>query len=302
MKTIEIFGFPMDLGASRRGVDMGPSAIRLAGLQQQLEDLGFKVFDRGDISIKTKEILNISNPKLKYLEEIVSSSNKLALQVEESLNNKNFPICIGGDHSIAIGSIAGIASHCKKHNKKLGIIWVDAHADMNTDLTTPSGNIHGMGFSASLGLGNKTLTDIMNIKPKAEAKNCALIGVRSIDSMERNNMNSIGLQVFSMHEIDKLGIYSIISKVIDNLKNKVDHIHLSFDADAIDPEIAPGVGTPVNGGLSYRESHLLMEVIAESGCLSSMEIAEVNPILDNGNRTAELVSMMIASSLGLKIY
>lgn len=302
MKIIEIFGFPIDLGASRRGVDMGPSAIRLSGLQKQLEDLGYKVFDKGDIGIKTKEVLNITNPKLKYLDEIVKASNELALQVEKSLNSGNFPLCIGGDHSIALGSIAGIASHCKKHNKKLGIIWVDAHADMNTDLTSPSGNIHGMGFSASLGLGDKSLTELMNINPKAEAQNCALIGVRSIDDKERENMNSLGLQVFSMHEIDKLGIYKIISKVIEDLKSKVDHIHLSFDVDAIDPETAPGVGTPVKGGLSYRESHLLMEVIAESGCLSSMEIAEVNPILDNGNRTAELVSMMVASSLGLKIY
>ena len=302
MKTIEIYGFPMDLGASRRGVDMGPSAIRLAGLQKQLEDLGFNVIDKGDINIKTKEVLTISNPKLKYMEEIVSASNKLAIQVEESLSRNNFPLCIGGDHSIAIGSIAGIASHCKKQNKKLGIIWVDAHADMNTAETTPSGNIHGMGFSASLGLGDKNLSCIMNINPKAEAKNCALIGVRSIDEMERSNLNSLGLQVFSMHEIDKVGIYPIISKVIKELKSRVDHIHLSFDADAIDPETAPGVGTPVNGGLSYRESHLLMEIIAESGCLSSMEIAEVNPIIDNGNQTAELVSKMIASSLGLKIY
>ncbi len=226
----------------------------------------------------------------------------LALQVEDSLNKNNFPLCIGGDHSIAIGSIAGIASHCSKHDKKLGIIWVDAHADMNTDLTTPSGNIHGMGFSASLGLGNNALAGIMNIIPKAKAENCALIGVRSIDSKERDNINSLGLKVYSMHEIDKMGIYKVISIVIDDLKNKVDHIHLSFDADAIDPETAPGVGTPVSGGLSYRESHLLMEVIAESGCLSSMEIAEVNPILDNGNRTAELISMMVASSFGLKIY
>lgn len=302
MKTIEIFGFPIDLGASRRGVDMGPSAIRLSGLQKQLEDLGYHVFDRGDINIKTKEVLHITNPKLKYLDEIVKASNKLGAQVEKSLNNGNFPLCIGGDHSIALGSIAGIASHCKKHNKKLGIIWVDAHADMNTDSTTPSGNIHGMGFSASLGLGDNSLSEIMNIKPKAEAQNCALIGVRSIDSKERENMNSLGLQVFTMHEIDKMGIYKIIYKVIEDLKSKVDHIHLSFDVDAIDPETAPGVGTPVKGGLSYRETHLMMEVIAESGCLSSMEIAEVNPILDSGNRTAELVSMMIASSLGLKIY
>jgi arginase len=302
MKAIDIFGFPMDLGASRRGVDMGPSAFRIAGLQKQLEELGFNVADKGDIIIKNKEVLSISNPKLKYLDEIVSSSYQLAIQVEESLNNKNFPLCIGGDHSLAIGSIAGIASHCSKHNKKLGIIWVDAHADMNTDKTSPSGNIHGMGFSASLGLGDKALTGIMNICPKAEAQNCALIGVRSIDPMERKNIDSLGLPVYSMHEIDKLGIFEIISKVIEDLKRKVDHIHLSFDADAIDPETAPGVGTKVKGGLSYRESHLLMEVIAESGCLSSMEIAEVNPILDHGNRTAELVSQMIASCLGLRIY
>ena len=302
MKTIEIFGFPMDLGASRRGVDMGPSAIRLACLQKQLEDLGYKVLDKGDVRIKTKEVMDVTNPKLKYLEEIVNASQELAHKVEESLDRKSFPLCLGGDHSMALGSIAGIAAHCNKHNKKLGIIWVDAHADMNTDLTSPSGNIHGMSLSASLGLGDKALTGINNICPKAEAKNCAIIGVRSIDDKEKENMDSLGLQVFTMHEIDKLGIYSIISKVINDLKSRVDHIHLSFDADAIDPEIAPGVGTPVKGGLSYRESHLLMEVIAESGCLSSMEIAEVNPILDNGNRTAELVSVMIASSLGLRIY
>lgn len=202
---------------------------------------------------------------------------------------------------MAIGTIAGIASYCKRNKLKTGIIWIDAHADMNTDVTSPSGNIHGMPMAAALGLGNKRLVGFYGFSPKVKAENCALIGVRSIDPQERINIKKIGLPVYTMSDVDKLGIHRIINRVLQQFREKVDHIHVSFDLDSVDPEIAPGVGTPVPGGLSYREAHLLMESIAECGCMSSLEISEVNPILDRRNRSAEFAVDLVASSMGQRI-
>lgn len=300
-KHIDIIGFPMDLGADRRGVDMGPTALRIAGIEQKLKSLGYNVADLGDIFIRNQELQKIKNANLKYLDEIVKTTDKLARIVDKSLNNGNFPLCIGGDHSMAIGTIAGVASHCKKNKHELGLIWIDAHADMNTDKTTPSGNIHGMSVAASLGLGEKSLTNLYGFFPKVKPENVAMIAIRSLDQGEIAIIKKLNLKIYTMTEIDRKGIGFIINKVLKELKQRVQHIHVSFDADALDPSIAQGVGTPVNGGLNYREAHLLMESIAECGCMSSLEVAEVNPILDNKNKSAELTAELIASSMGLRI-
>lgn len=300
-QTITIIGFPMDLGSGRRGVDMGPSALRIAGLQTKLEQLGYKVEDTGDVNIEIMEKQKLHNPKLRYLDEILKTSKVLANRVEKVLEQNKFPLCIGGDHSMAIGTIAGISSYCKKNGLTLGVIWIDAHTDMNTDDTTPSGNIHGMPLAASMGFGNKELVDFYGFAPKLKPENCAVIGARSIDVDERLNIKKLNPAVYTMSDVDKLGIHRIISRVLKQFKEKVDHIHVSFDVDSVDPTFAPGVGTPVPGGLNYREAHLLMEAIAECGCMSSLEVAEVNPILDVHNSSAVFAADLIASSMGQRI-
>jgi arginase len=300
-KTINIIGFPMDLGADRRGVDMGPSAMRIAGLRERMEKLGYKVIDSGDIFVQIMERQKITNPKLKYLNQIVKTSNILAKKVEKTLDSGKFPLCIGGDHSMALGSIAGISAYCKKNKMKLGLIWIDAHADMNTDETSPSGNIHGMPLAASLGLGHEKLTQIYGFSPKLKPENCALIGIRSIDRLEKENIKKLNIPVYTMTDIDKIGVNRIISRVLKEFKDKVDHIHVSFDLDVVDPSVSPGVGTPVPGGFSFREAHLVMEAIADCGCMSSLEITEVNPILDDKNKSAQFAVEIIASSLGQRI-
>lgn len=300
-KIVNMIGFPMDLGADRRGVDMGPSALRIAGLSGKLQNLGYKIIDDGDIIIEIKEKQKVKNPKLKYLDEILKTSKMLAEKVEKVLSKNHFPLCIGGDHSMAIGTVAGISSYCRKNNLKLGVIWIDAHADMNTDKTTPSGNIHGMPLAASLGLGHKQLVNIYGFSPKLKAENCALIGVRSIDEFEKKSIKNLNLSVYTMSDIDKLGIHRIIARVLKQFQEKVDHIHVSFDLDSVDPILAPGVGTPIPGGLNFRESHLLMESIAECGCMNSLEVTEVNPILDDKNKSAVFAAELIASSMGQRI-
>ena len=264
-ENVSIIGFPMDLGADRRGVDMGPSALRIAGLQPKLELLGYKVTDFGDIKIEIMERQKIKNPKLKYIDEIIKTSKLLAEKVEKVLEKGDFPLCIGGDHSMALGTISGISSYCRNRKLKLGVIWIDAHSDMNTDETSPSGNIHGMPLSALMGLGHNELVDFYGFTPKLNPENCALIGIRSIDEAEKSNIKKLKVPVYTMTDIDKLGIHRIIAKVLKQFREKVDHIHISFDVDCVDPSVAPGVGTPIPGGLTYREAHLLMETIAECG-------------------------------------
>lgn len=300
-ENVVIIGFPMDLGADRRGVDMGPSALRIAGLQKKLENLGYKVEDTGDIKIEIMEKQKIKNPKLKYLAEIIKTSKKLAEKVEKVLDNGDFPLCIGGDHSIALGTISGISTFCKKKKLKLGVIWIDAHSDMNTEKTSPSGNIHGMPLAALMGLGHDDLVNFQGFSPKLQPQNCAIIGVRSVDEAEKLNIRKLKVPIYTMNDIDKLGIHRIITKVLKQFRERVDHIHISFDLDSVDPSVAPGVGTPVPGGLSYREAHLLMEIIAECGCMSSLEVAEINPILDQKNQSADFTAELIASSMGQRI-
>lgn len=303
-KKIGIVGFPMDLGADRRGVDMGPSALRYAHLEEKLEDIGYTVKDFGDLFIEGAETLRITNPKLKYLSEIVRSSDILAKKVESLLNKNFFPLILGGDHASAIGSIAGISSYCRKNKKKLGVIWIDAHADMNTPETTPSGNIHGMPLAVSLGMGERRLVRIGGFAPKVLPENVALIGIRDVDAEESVTVKSFrdrGTQVYTMTDVDKQGVVRIISRILNDFKKQVDHIHVSFDLDGVDPDYAGGVGTPVEGGLTYREASVIMELVADCGCMSSLEMLEVNPILDTKNETSELAVDLIASALGKSI-
>lgn len=300
-QIVSIIGFPVDLGAGRRGVDMGPSALRIAGLESKLRALGYKVEDTGDINIEIMERQKIINPKLKYLNEILKTSRKLAARIEKVLEQNKFPLCLGGDHSMALGTLAGISSYCRKNNLTLGVIWIDAHADMNTDETTPSGNIHGMPLAASMGLGHPELVDFYGFAPKLKPENCTIIAARSIDIEEREIIKKLNPAVYTMSDVDKLGIHRIISRVLKQFKEKIDHIHVSFDVDSVDPNFAPGVGTPVPGGLNYREAHLLMESIAECGCMSSLGVAAVNPILDVKNSSAVFAADLIASSMGQRI-
>lgn len=298
--NIDIIGFPMDLGANRRGVDMGPSALRIAGLEEKLTALGYRVHDQGNIAIGIKECQTITNPRLKYMQEIVRTAEILSKQVELSLERQHLPLCIGGDHSLALGSIAGVAAHCRKHDRELGIIWLDAHADANTDKTTPSGNIHGMVVSAALGLGHPELTGIGGFAPKVSPQHFAVVGVRSVDRAEKENIQQLGVPVYTMTDVDRRGMDAVMTDVLRRLK-AVDHIHVSFDLDCVDPSVAAGVGTPVTGGLTYREAHLCMETIAEQGGMHSMDVVEVNPILDIRNQSAQLASDLVASGLGQRI-
>ncbi len=299
-KNIDLIGFPMDLGANRRGVDMGPSALRIAGIIEELELLGYRIQDLGNIPIHPREHQILTHPGLRYLEEIVRTSGMLATSVEKSLKNGHFPLCMGGDHSMAIGSIAGVAAFCRNVQKPLGVIWIDAHTDMNTEATSPSGNIHGMALAVSLGLGHPQLTRLMGFTPKIEPHSCALAGIRKIDPLEKETVKRLHLPVYTMSDIDRNGAHQTIRSILDALAH-VGHIHVSLDLDSVDPSVAAGVGTPVAGGLTYREIHLIMETIAECGCMGSLDVAELNPILDNRNRTARLAAELVASSMGMRI-
>lgn len=290
----------MDLGAGRRGVDMGPSAIRIAGVADRLRGLGHTVVDEGDIPVKAPELQRIRNEKLKYLPEIVRACTLLSGKVEKIANEGRFPLVLGGDHSVAIGTIAGLAAHCRRAGKTLGVFWVDAHGDLNTDQTSPSGNIHGMPLAASMGLGAIELTSVGGDFVKVEPKNVVLLGTRDLDEGERSHIKKHGVNIFTMEQVDKDGMSVIVTKALRKLSH-VDYLHVSFDLDAIDPSVAPGVGTPVKGGLDYREAHLIMEELSESGRMNSLEMVEVNPILDNRNQSAEFAVELIQSGFGKKI-
>lgn len=297
---IHILGVPMDLGAGRRGVDMGPSAIRIAGVAEKLRSLGHTVVDEGDIPIKAPEQLKIRNEHLKYLPEIVRACTLLASKVEKIVQSGGFPLVLGGDHAIAIGTIAGLAAICSKENKELGVLWIDAHGDLNTDETTPSGNIHGMPLAASIGLGAIELTSIGGDTRNVDPKNVVLIATRDLDPGERTFIKKHGVNIFTMEEIDKHGMAVVITKALRKLRH-VDFLHVSLDLDAVDPSVAPGVGTPVKGGLNYREAHLIMETLNEAERMSSLEVVEANPILDNRNQSAEFAVELIQSGFGKKI-
>ena len=291
--NISIIGVPMDLGQNRRGVDMGPSAIRYAGVVERLQELGHSVDDVGDIAIGRRE--TSQNTKLRNLEEVVAANTILANRVHDIIGEGNFPIVLGGDHSIAIGTLAGLADRYEN----LGVIWYDAHADLNTAETSPSGNIHGMPLAVSIGLGHEELVNIRDFAPKIKPENVVIIGARSVDPGERELIKEKGIKVFSMHEIDKLGMSEVMTQAIQYFKGrKVDGVHLSLDLDGLDPLYTPGVGTPVAGGITYRESHLAMEMLYASEMITSAEFVEVNPILDEKNKTADVAVGLMGSLLG----
>ncbi len=302
MKKIKIIGVPIDLGFGRRGVDMGPSALRIAGLAEGLRGLGFSVEDLGDIPSPIPELCNLEDKNARYLPQIREVCGNLSNMVGDVLKDGAIPLTIGGDHSLAIGSIAGVGKFLKERDKNAGLIWLDAHGDMNTPESTNSGNIHGMPLAVSLGLGAKALTEIEGFSPKVKSKNAILIGVRNLDEREKGLVAGSGIKVYTMKEIDEKGVSNIIEEAVGSIAQNTDYIHLSFDMDVCDPSIAGGVGTAVKGGLSYREAHLTMEKIAESGMLCSMDMVEINPILDYKNTTAELGAELILSAFGKKIF
>ncbi len=295
---IDIIGVPIDLGADRRGVDMGPSAIRYSHLQHKLEDLGYTVQDIGNVEVPIAEMCSITNPKLKYIDCIIPMSRRVAGAVATSVQGERFPLVLGGDHSLSIGSVRGAA-----RNKKIGVIWIDAHADFNTAETTPSGNIHGMSLAILAGLGDPSLVQLWDEPlPVIDPKKIAIIGARDLDSGEKVNLQNAGAMVLGMEQIDRYGMVAMVEKAIEHVTRDVDGIWLSLDLDALDPQHAPGVGTPVPAGLTQREAHLACELIAETGKLIGMDLVEVNPILDVQNQTASLAVEFALSALGRRIW
>jgi arginase len=297
---IDIIGVPLDFGAGRRGVDMGPSAIRYAGLCDALAALGHSVSDRGNLAVPLSETTPVGDARLKYLDPIVGVLGELAERTADALARGAFPLVLGGDHSLALGSISGAA-----RGRRLGVVWIDAHADFNTAATSPSGNIHGMPLAALCGIGAPelvTLGGAQGGEPKLSPQHVAIVGARSIDDEERRLLRDAGVAVYSMEAIDRLGIAEVMSRAIEVVSRGTDGIYLSFDLDALDPRLAPGVGTPIPGGLTYREAHLAVELLAETEMLIGMDVVEVNPILDRANATAALAVELTASACGKRIW
>jgi arginase len=300
-QKIRIIGVPMDLGASRRGVDMGPSALRVAGLQARIKQLGHQVEDIGNISVKQPEEMSYGEKRAKYLGEIAEACKDLGEAVEKSLAEGFLPLVLGGDHSIAAGAVSGVATHFRKEKKEVGYIWLDAHGDMNTPESSPSGNVHGMPLASVMGYGPPELTELMGFKPKVEPQNIVLVGVRDLDSQEKKLVKKSGVHVFTMRDIDERGMREVMSDALKYAMDDTAGIAVSLDMDFVDPSDAPGVGTPVRGGVTYREAHLAMEMIADSEAMASLEIVEINPVIDEHNRTALLGVELVLSGLGKKI-
>jgi arginase len=291
----------MDLGASRRGVDMGPSALRVAGLQARIKQLGHQVEDIGNISVKQPEEMSYGEKRAKYLAEIADACKDLAAMVEKSLEESMLPVVLGGDHSIAAGTLSGVAAHFKKKEKKIGLIWLDAHGDINTPESSPSGNVHGMPLATAMGYGAAELVELQGFKPKVEPQNISLVGIRDLDSQEKKLAKKSGVHVFTMRDIDERGMREVMSDALKYAMDDTDGISVSLDMDFVDPSDAPGVGTPVRGGVTYREAHLAMEMLADTEAMVSLEIVEINPVIDEHNRTALLGVELVLSGLGKKI-
>src|SRR6201987_988714 len=300
-KKIRVIGVPLDLGQSRRGVDMGPSAVRVAGLEARLEALGFVVEDAGNIAVAIPEQKKEGDPHAKYLKEITATCTKQAELVIKTLEASKVPLVLGGDHSVAAGTVAGVAEFYRRQNQKIGLIWIDAHTDINPPESSPSGNVHGMPLAAIMGLGPAELGNIFNFSPKIHPENCVLVGIRDVDSHEKENIRRAGVEVFTMRDIDERGMRTVMEEALRMAGRGTAGYHVSLDMDWIDPEDAPGVGTPVWGGATYREAHLAMEIIADHGRMTSFEIVEVNPVIDEHNQTANLAVELAISAFGKKI-
>lgn len=280
---------------------MGPSALRVAGLQARIKHLGHQVEDIGNISVRQPEEMQIGEKRAKYVEEIADACKDLGAAVQKSLEEGYLPLVLGGDHSIAAGSISGVAAHFHKDKKQIGCIWLDAHSDMNTPESSPSGNVHGMPLAGILGYGVPELYDLYDYKPKVEPQNVVLVGMRDLDTPEKKLIKKLGVRVFTMRDIDERGMREVMADALKYAMDDTDGIAVSLDMDFVDPSDAPGVGTPVRGGVTYREAHLAMEMIADSEAMASMEIVEINPVIDEHNRTALLGVELVLSSLGKKI-
>jgi arginase len=297
VREVAVIGAPIDLGAGRRGVDMGPSAIRYAGLRPQLtEKLGLRVDDLGNVEAPVAESTEMGDDRSRFLPQILELCGEVAALVEEANRRGALPLVLGGDHSVALGSLVGMA----RARGAGGVIWLDAHGDLNTPQSSPSGNVHGMVLAAALGLGGSDFARVGWPLPAVESGRLALVGVRSLDDGERDLLRTLDAKVFTMSEIDRIGIEPCMREALAHAAGGA-FLHLSLDLDVVDPEYAPGVGTPVRGGLSYREAHLAMEVIAESALVDSMDVVEVNPILDRENETGQLAVELVASALGARI-
>jgi arginase len=307
--SVTLVGVPMDLGTHLRGVDMGPSAIRIAGLNSKLTALGVKVRDLGNLAVPHANVAFKKEPprsktvlkKLPFAPHIVHVCKQLMHAVEDALKRGDIPLVLGGDHSIAMGTLAGVARHAKRKKKSYGLIWVDAHGDCNTAETTPSGNIHGMPLAAALGHGARILTGFAGVSPLIDARHAVIFGARDLDAGERENIRRFGVRVFTMREIDERGVFVCMKEALEIAAGGTDGFHVSFDIDSLDPSVAPGVGTPVSGGLTIREAHLIMELIADSRKMISCELVEVNPTLDQRNTTAWIASELLCSAFGASI-
>ena len=302
MKTVHLIGVPLDLGGGRRGVDMGPSAFRIAGLGERLAALGYAIVDKGDLPAPIPETQELRDEHKKYIRDIARVCQKVYQTALGSLDEGAMPIVLGGDHSLGAGSIAAAAEWAKRtKNLPIGLLWVDAHGDMNTPATSLSGNVHGMPLAALLGSEPFELAKIGSFSPKVLPAHTVLVGIRNLDAREKVAVRDAGVHVFTMKDIDRQGIASIVEQAVNLAGNGTAGVHVSFDMDVCDPLIAPGVGTPVKGGLNYREAHMVMEIVADSGLLTSLDLVEVNPTLDVRNATAELGTELVLSALGMKI-
>ena len=295
-REIAVIGATLDLGQRRRGVDMGPSAIRYAGLEDRLVDLGYVVRDHGNVETAVPEATTVQDERARFLPEIKDTCARIAAKVVEESSAGALPLVLGGDHSVALGTLGGLAS---VHGSG-GVVWIDAHADINTPETSPSGNVHGMPLAAALGLAGEAFESDAWPLPALDARRVALLGLRQADTGERKLLREVGARVFTMSEIDRIGVERAMREALDHVSG-TGFVHVSLDMDALDPEVAPGVGTPVRGGLTYREAHLALELVAESGLAGSLEVVEVNPILDRENTTATTAVELVASALGATI-
>ena len=298
---VALIGVPMDLGGGRRGVDMGPSAFRIAGIAKALEGLGIEFRDTGNVEVRDPVLLEPADPCARFLDEIAECCQRLHTRTQQLVEDGWFPLVVGGDHSVAVGSVAGLSSYHHAKGEKIGLLWFDAHGDMNKPETTGSGNIHGMPLAALLGRGPAPLTKISSRFPAVDPGNAVLVGVRSLDDGERDLIGELGVRCFTMSEIDERGMHAVMREALEIVCKDTAGFSLSFDVDGADPSVAPGVGTPVPGGVSYREAHLVVEMAATSGRLLGLEMTEINPILDTRNRTARVAVEFCESALGKRV-
>ena len=298
---IAIIGAPLDLGQGRRGVDMGPSALRVANLNARIAALGYGVEDLGNVEVAQAETAAEGDGRAKYVGEIAVSCQHLAAEVGQALSRGRFPLALGGDHSVAVGTMGGVSQYFRERGQKAGIIWLDAHADMNTPDSSPSGNVHGMPLACIVGMGPPELTHLLGFAPIVDPHNAVIVGLRDVDQMEKPHVRESGVRAFTMRDIDERGLRAVMEEAIRLACDGAAGFHLSLDMDFVDPQDAPGVGTPVRGGATYREAHLAMEMICDSGQMVSMEVVEVNPVIDEVNRTADLAVELVMSGLGKRI-